>query len=170
MPSFEEEVHRYQDRVYGFAFHYLHRREAAEDVTQEVLVRFWQHRDSLESDALPWLLRVTRNACIDALRHRSTRRDVFAGDAEEVRRARSRRASPQADAEAADFRAHLDRALDELGEPYRSLVILREIQGFSYKDISQTLDLPLGTVKGYLHRARKRLRHYLAEATNHELA
>ncbi len=171
MCSFEEQVHRYQDRVFGFACHLLHNRAAAADVTQDVLIRFWEHRATLDPNrVLPWLMRVTRNACIDAMRRRSTRRDVFGGASEAVRRAPCHRPSPQADAEASDFQGHLERALAQLDEPYRSIVILREVQDLKYKEISATLDLPLNTVKVYLHRGRKQLRNRLAEHIDYEVA
>lgn len=171
MSSFEAQVHRYKDRIYGFAYHYLHDRAAAEDVTQEVLIRFWEHRDELRPEGtLAWLLRVTRNACIDALRRRSTRRRVMIAPRDGLRSAHSRQRSPEAEAETADFQAHLEDALARIDEPYRSILILREIQDFQYKEISGALDLPMNTVKVYLHRARKKLRKELAEVIDYEPA
>ena len=70
--------------------------------------------------------------------------------------------SPEEDSVAAEFHSALDRALDELGEPYRSIVVLREMEGLAYQEIADTLDLPLNTMKVYLHRAKRRLREALA--------
>lgn len=169
--SFEEHVRTYQDRVYGFAQYYLKSREAAQDVTQDVLIRFWEHYDDIDPDrALGWLLRVTRNACIDELRKRKTRRNAVTVNTDGLQRASSPRPSPEADAEASDFQDHLERALDEVDEPYRSVIILREIQNLKYKEISKALDMPMNTVKVYVHRGRKKLRKQLSEVMHHETA
>ena len=171
MQSFEHDVHQYQERIYGFAVSYLKDRSAAQDVTQDVLITFWEHYDEVEEDrTLSWLLRVTRNACIDALRKRSTRRNAVKVDTEGLRHARSAERSPAEDAEASDFRSRIEAALDEIDEPYRSVIILREIQNLKYKEISEALDMPMGTVKAYVHRGRKKLRHQLTSRINPEQA
>lgn len=170
MPTFEEHVHEHQDRVYSFAYYLTGSREAAEDVAQEVLIRFWKHHREIDAErALGWLLRTTRNAAIDALRKRKTRRRLLEVDTEALTTTASQNPSPHTDTESADVRYHLERALVFLDEPYRSIVILREVQDLQYHEISETLGLPMGTVKVYLHRARKRLRHHLAHVTGHEL-
>lgn len=127
-------------------------------MTQEVLVRFWQRGEQIDtSKRKAWVLKVTRNACLDQLRKKKTRQsytpatasiDDFGNDAP----------TPDRLSESADFRVHLERAIAGLDEPYRSLVVLREIHGLSYSELAETLDLPLSTAKVYLHRARKRLR------------
>lgn len=169
--AFEDSVHRYQDRVYAYACRTLGDPEAAADVTQDVLIRLWRHRDTLEEDRLlGWLLRVTRNACIDALRKQQAQRRVWQADADAIDRAPSTTPSPSAAAEAADLRVEVQRALDRLREPYRSLVILRDVEGLSYEDLCGALDLPLTTVKVYLHRARKQLRAHLRDTIHREHA
>lgn len=171
MSHFEEQVRQYQDRVFGFAQYFMKNREAAQDVTQDVLIRFWEHHEDVDDDrALGWLLRVTRNACIDALRKRKTRRNAVTVDTEGLDRATSTRTAPDAEAEAADFRDHLEEALDHVDEPYRSVIILREIQNLKYREISEALEMPMNTVKVYVHRGRKKLRKQLAELIEHETA
>ncbi len=171
MSTFEQQVRQYQDRVYGFAQYYLKNREVAQDVTQDVLIRFWEHHDEINSNkALGWLLRVTRNACIDELRKRKTRRNALTVDTDGLEHASGSHPSPADDAEAADFREHLEDALDEVDEPYRSVIILREIQNLKYKEISDALDMPMNTVKVYVHRGRKKLRNQLSQVTHHEVS
>ena len=171
MSTFEQQVQRYQDRVYGFAYYFLNNREAAEDVTQDVLLCFWENRGEVDPERVQaWLMQVTRNTCIDRLRRRKTQRKVMDVSTDALRRAASRRSSPAEDAEAADFRRHLQTALSQIDEPYRSVVILREVQNLKYKEISEALDMPLNTVKVYVHRGRKKLRHHLAEVLNYEVA
>ncbi|MEZ4699873.1 MAG: sigma-70 family RNA polymerase sigma factor [Rhodothermales bacterium] len=167
--QFEQHVLQYQHRVFGFAYHFLGDREEAEDVTQEVFIRFWNHRGEVDGgQPIGWLLRVTRNASVDALRRRNSYRKTISGDSEQVELARGDAPGPAKDAESSDFRAMLDQALDRLSEPYKSLVILRELQDLSYQEIADTLALPLTTVKVYLHRARKMLRDHLTEVMHRE--
>jgi len=167
--QFERRVHQHRDRVYGFACYFLGDREAAQDVTQEVLIRLWKHhREVDETRLVGWLLRVTRNACIDALRRRRSTRNVMDIDTECLDEAAAEEASPGEATEAADFQRHLRRALDRLHDPYRSIVILREVQDLKYEEISDALGLPLNTVKVYLHRGRKMLREQLSEVMHRE--
>ena len=74
------------------------------------------------------------------------------------------------EASSAIFQEHLKKALNALGEPHRSIVVLREVQEYKYEEISEVLNLPLNTVKVYLHRARKTLRKELGEVLRHDYA
>ncbi len=163
--DFQALVERYRDRIFGFALYSLGRREDAEDVTQEVLIRMWKHRHQLEENRLlGWLLKVARNACCDLVRRRGSR-GRFESPADELtfETAASNAPGPWDKAEAAAFRRRLKAALDELPEPHKSIVILREIQGLKYDEIAAAVDKPLNTVKVYLHRGRKMLRDELRE-------
>lgn len=167
--QFEQQMHRYKNRVYGFAFHYLGNREEAEDVTQEVFIRLWKHRETIdEEQPLGWLLRVTRNASVDAIRRRKTYTRNISVDSELLTFAQADTTTPDNVAESADFQSLLKKEIDKLAEPYRSIVILRELQELKYQEICSTLDLPLSTVKVYLHRARKMLRKQLKEVMHRE--
>lgn len=162
--DFQELVRQHRDRIYTFAFYSLKNREDAEDVTQEVLIRLWNHFRRLDGEHLSaWIIRVTKNACVDAVRRRQTRFRHEAPGEHDLDRAPASDADPQRDAESADFRRNLQAALREMPEPYRSIVILREIQGLAYDEIAATVDKPLNTVKVYLHRGRKMLREQLRE-------
>jgi len=166
----EEVVARYQRRVFTFARYFLGQREEAEDVTQEVLIRLWRNADGLDPERLgAWLLKVTRNACYDRLRKRRTAAAVVAPDIdpEVTETAASAEPDPATQAESADFRRRLLAALGRLEEPYRSVLILREVQDFQYQEISDALDLPLNTVRVYIHRGRQRLREQLKEVYGH---
>jgi RNA polymerase sigma-70 factor (ECF subfamily) len=77
---------------------------------------------------------------------------------------------PDREASSSLFRERLGAALRALGEPYRSIVILREIEEYKYEDSSEALDLPLNTVKVYLHRGRKALRKQLSQISEHDYA
>jgi RNA polymerase sigma-70 factor (ECF subfamily) len=168
---FERYVRTYQHRVFGFAVYYLGDRREAEDVTQDVLIRLWHHIDTMEEERLlGWLLRVARNACVDVLRKNRARHQRIAPVLDDIAEPAGHGPLPDDDAEADDFQHHLERALAQIAEPYRSIVILREIQELKYEEISGAMDLPLGTVKVYLHRGRKMLRQHLTEVLHRETA
>lgn len=162
--TFDQQVAAHENHVYRFARSFLKDAATAQDVTQDVLVKLWKHQEKLNDDGvLAWLLRVTRNACIDKLRARKRRRKTIQVDSDGVDRARSPSRTPDQEAEAADLRDHVLDALDHVDEPYRQVVALRELQGLKYKEIADTLDMPLNTVKVYIHRGRKRLRQHLED-------
>lgn len=171
--EFQQLVVEERQRIYSFAYYSLKNREDAEDVTQEVLIRLWRHWRRLDrSGVKAWLLRVARNACCDVVRRRrvnATRVVDTEGDVV-LDRVACERADPQADAEAADFQQRLTAALRQLPEPYRSALILRELQDLKYDEIAAILEKPLNTIKVYLHRGRKMLREELKEVEIHAQA
>ncbi|MBI4720189.1 MAG: sigma-70 family RNA polymerase sigma factor [Chitinivibrionia bacterium] len=162
---FRKLAEKYGDRIYTFAYYSLRSREEAEDVTQEVLVRLWQHVEEIDPGKLAaWVMSVTRNAVIDAARRRQTKSAVIAeGVSVDAVEAVAISSNPGADhaLHAAELRNALERALAAIDEPHRSIIVMREIQGMSYADIAHTLDMPLASVKVYLHRSRKKLREML---------
>lgn len=159
--EFRKLADAYAGRIYTFALYALRSREDAEDVTQEVLVRLWRHRGDVEEGHVgAWVMRVARNMVIDVTRRRRSRSAVFA-DGPDAEVAAARVAAGEA-ADAPHARHRLREALEEaiasLEEPYRSIVVMREVQGLAYEEIARGMDMPLGTIKVYLHRARRRLR------------
>ncbi len=171
---FETAIRGHQRRVFTLACYLLGSREEAEDVTQEVLIRLWRRPEMLQSMQLgPWLLRVTRNACYDLLRRR--RAGLRRLEPDDLEGVVSQLPSPHADPEQRAASAELGRqlrtAIHALDEPMRSIVILREVQGLTYREIGDVLELPLSTIRVALHRARRRLRDRLGkEAAHHVVA
>ena len=173
MRRFKQLVNQHKDRIYSFSFYFLGDAADAEDVTQEVLIRLWEHYRKLDNDRLTgWILRVTRNACVDAYRKRQTYKRVVDVDSDglDFQHATTAQPSPESDLESAEFQQQLHAALSQIPEPHRSIVILREIQDQKYEQISEMLDLPLNTVKVYLHRGRRQLREALRKLIPHEIA
>ena len=172
MEEFEKLVDRFSNRIYSFAFYYLGNREMAEDVTQEVLLRLWRKHNTIENGMLQaWVTRVTKNAAIDAQRRKKSYRAVVAGnqcEAGDLENAVDGRANPAREAEQTDFKHKLEEALTTISEPYRSILILREIQDLKYDQIAESLGLPMNTVKVYLHRARKMLREHLSKVVDYD--
>jgi RNA polymerase sigma-70 factor (ECF subfamily) len=163
---FHKLAQAYRDRVYTYALYSLRRREDAEDVTQDVLIKLWEHADALEEARVgAWVMRVTRNAVIDAHRRRRTRSEVLAEtvDAEEVARTVAGGGATDGRAHAREAREAIEAALERLAEPYRSIIVMREIQEMSYGEIAESMEMPLNTIKVYLHRGRAMLRSALRE-------
>ncbi|MDH4037782.1 MAG: sigma-70 family RNA polymerase sigma factor [Candidatus Krumholzibacteria bacterium] len=157
-------------RIYTFALHALRNQEDAEDVTQEVLIRLWRHRETVDPARLhAWVMRVARNLVIDSSRRRRMRASVFADgtDAEAVAGLAAARAPRNDSAERSELRGVLEAAVADLEEPYRSIVIMREIQDLSYNEIAAAMEMPLGTIKVYLHRARRQLRERVRKELGH---
>jgi RNA polymerase sigma factor (sigma-70 family) len=170
--EFDAAVAKHGSKVLTLAVYLLGQREEAEDVAQEVLIRLWKKGDEVSPGRLgAWLVRVTRNACIDRFRGRraeidrrtSTEQPILAAIAE-------RRPDPESLARASELGVHIRQALDEVGEPQRSVVILREIQGLSYQEIADALNMTVGNVRVTLHRGRRRLRNELREVQGHVAA
>lgn len=159
--DFQRLVREHRNRVFNLAFYSLRHREDAEDVTQEVLIRLWHHRRKLEAPAIgAWLTKVTRNACYDLLRrHGARRKRIEEGrDESTFETVATEHPDPHDHAEAADFRQHLQTALRNLPEGYRTVLVLREIEGLKYDEIAEATGRPMSSVKVALHRGRKMLR------------
>ena len=165
--DFDSAVQRHQQKVFTFARYLLSNREEAEDVTQEVLVRLWGNLGSVDPERLGgWLLRVARNACYDRLRSHRSQRRVLADDApaKAMEKVATRSPDPEILAGSSELGGRLLETIGSLREPQRSSIILREIQGLSYREIAQALDMTEATVRVTLHRARRSLREQLREA------
>ncbi len=168
LAEYEEAVGAQKNRVYSLAYYILGKPEDAEEVLQDVLLKLWSHREKVDLERIgPWLSKVTRNACFDQLRRRtSAGRDRIHGvESEQLERAPTDSRNPEELATSADLTKRIQTELHRMKEPFRSVLILRELQELKYTEISEALDLPLNTVRVYLHRGRKRLRERLRPIT-----
>jgi RNA polymerase sigma-70 factor, ECF subfamily len=161
-------VERYQDRLYNLSLRLLDNPDDALDAAQETFVRAYAALTQFEADRpfAPWLVRIATNVCFGLLRKR--RPGIVSLDAMEEREADATLAAD----DAADPQRQVERALrDEevqcavlaLPEPYRTVVLLRYMEEMPYETIAAALEMPLGTVKTCLHRARQRLRAALTK-------
>lgn len=156
--KYRQWVKDYQDQAWTVARYILKDAQEAEDATQEAFVKLWNNRDNVDPERVQaWLMKVTRNGCLDRLRRR---RDNVEFDESYMTGDNS---GPMQDVAANETREWLKRAIASLKEPYRSLVVLRDVNQHSYEEVAGILELNLAQVKTYLHRARKQLREQLAE-------
>ncbi len=162
--AWEALVRRFQARIYGVAFHYVGDAEDARDLAQEVFVRVYQNLAICPDEArfLPWVLRITRNACIDHLRRKKARPPVQDIPAEDLLTLRSPRSDP-GQMYAEDSRKQLvHSALRGMTDLSREIILLRDIQGLALEEIASLLNVPIGTVKSRSNRARVELARKLA--------
>lgn len=159
-------IDRHRHRVYQLARMLLGEPAEAEDVAQDVLVKLWNHRRSVRvGEELGWLMACTRNACLDRLRKRTRSRRLLhlvttpeAGN------------GPDVDAHQHHRARLLRRAVADLPEPGRSLVILRDMQGLDVATTAKALELSPTQVKVYTFRARRALRQALEEKLDEQAA
>ena len=151
-----ELVVRYQDRIYRFLLRLTRSREDAMDLTQDTFMRAYQNLDRWQPHALfrTWLFRIARNAAFD--RFRRGKSVEFVELDEEIERPDAA-PGPDATLETAQRLQLLEDALHRLPAEQREIVLLREIEGMSYDEIAEILDMQIGTVKSRLSRARAAL-------------
>lgn len=154
-------VDTYRHRVLRLANHILRRPDEAEDVAQEALIRALTRLHSYRGEAAfsTWLLRIATRACIDHTRRRTVRREVpLESSAAEI---------PTSRGQSVDARLLVAALLDGLTPPLRAALVLRELEGLSYEEISSALNVPVGTVRSRISAARTRFRE-LYEAAEKE--
>ena len=142
--------------VYRLAAALLRDAREAEDVTQEVFLSYWQHGETVERPR-EWLLRVTRNACLNRFR-RSGR--VTHQDPQELPEISDGR-DPVWHYEQHELAGELRKLVDRLPEPQRSLLVMFDVQGHDGATCARVLGLSVNQVKVYLHRARRKVREQL---------
>lgn len=168
--AFETLVRLHQDRVYDFCVRMLNDREEAFDLTQEIFLSIHQNVDKFRADAklTTWIFRISRNHCLNRLKYLKRRgrgRSEEFGEVNEKAISESMGGSSQPDDLVVKNRERqlVHQAIEELDEEQRSLVVLRDVEGLSYDEIMEITELPEGTVKSRLHRAREKLAGILAK-------
>ena len=161
--AFEVLVRRFQRRVFAVCVRVLGSPEDAEEATQETFVRLARSATTFRGDAAlsTWLYRVARNVCTDHVRRDARRPSTPVEDIEQV----DHRIGDDATG-AIDASDELGRALAQLDPVSRQLLLLVGVDGWSYADAGRAFDLPVGTVKSRVSRARVRLGELLAEGAD----
>lgn len=161
--AFEALVARHGPLVYNVALRTLRDPLEAEDVAQETFLRAWRGLPAFRGAARfdTWLYRIVANLCYNRLPR--LRADLAALDPDEAADLADERQRADAGLLSEELRQRLHRAIDALPDGYRLLVTLRHLQGMSYAEIAAATDLPLGTVKAGIFRARRQLRAALEE-------
>ena len=159
---FEQLVLPHLDAAFNLARWLLHGRADAEDVTQDAMLRAFRFfRGFHGGDARAWVLQIVRNTCYTWLE--KNRPLELSTEFDEGLYPHSG-ANPEALAIAGDNRERLTRALESLPPRFREVLVLRELEGCSYKEIAAVTSVPIGTVMSTLARARQRLQRALTQA------
>ncbi len=162
--AFEHLVDRHRDVVFRVASRIVGP-DQAEDVSQDAFLRAFNRLGKFrgESTFRTWLLRITQNAALNELQ-RARRRRTEDGEGDEPIDPDASR-QPVSELERRERQQRLELKLGLLRSEYRSLLVLRDLEGLSYEEIADVLEMPLGTVKGRLHRARGQLINLLRNNT-----
>lgn len=153
--AWEELIALYGERLYNLAFHFTGSAADADDLTQEIFLRLYQNLRLYRGDVpfAGWAMRLSRNLCIDHYRRaRRERRATVVSD--EVMERLPAAGDPQAEAQRRLQLREVYRALEQMPEDFAEVVVLFDLQGWSLEETAAYLDLPLGTIKSRLHRAR----------------
>lgn len=175
--SFRILVRRYQNRVFNAAYRMLGSKEEAEEVVQDTFIKIHQGMDSFRGDSTfaAWVFRISHNICIDTLRFRKKRSAIqlVPFKSRSIDEAEGGVDLPEADdipdnslepAQILDVKeesAILEASLASLPEPQRAVLVLHDLEGFQYQEISEIIGASIGTVRSRLHYGRIKLKEIL---------
>jgi RNA polymerase sigma-70 factor, ECF subfamily len=171
--AYRELIRRYERPIFALLFRMVRDRELAEDLSQETFVKALNAIESYrpEFKFSSWIFKIANNAAIDHLRRRELDTLSLDGSPQaetpEAMQATAlqigaRQETPLDTVEAKELGSAIEAAIGSLRPEYRSCILLRHVEGRAYEEIAEILNLPLGTVKTYIHRARNELRLSLA--------
>ncbi|MBA2668997.1 MAG: sigma-70 family RNA polymerase sigma factor [Gemmatimonadetes bacterium] len=171
--AYRELLGRYQRPVFSLVYRMVRDRELAEDIAQETFVKVFNHLGSYNPKYKfsSWIFKIASNLAIDHLRKKEPETISLDGSrnaqtAEQMEATRitveSRDENPEEFVMARELGAEIEVAIGELRPEYRTAVLLRHVEGRPYEEIAEIMDIPLGTVKTYIHRARTELKVSLA--------
>ncbi|GAB4202892.1 MAG: hypothetical protein OHK0013_16520 [Sandaracinaceae bacterium] len=170
--QFAAEALTHLDSMYGAAMRLTRSEADAEDLVQDAFLKAYRFYDRFEpgTNMKAWLLRVLTNTFINKYRRNHRERRVFEGDEAEPagdgvmsRDAMRALYEPEGDALRTLVSGEIQSAMDELSEEHRLMILLADVEEFSYKEIAEIVGCPIGTVMSRLHRARKQLQTKLVD-------
>lgn len=177
----EELVSRYEDKVYNLAYRMMGNREDAEDVLQDAFLNVIRSIDGFKgkSSFSTWLYRITSNAALTRLRKKSRKEKSEGEFLDEVYAVKQAAQSgvrmndwsdnPARQLLSEEAKVMMEEAINELPEKYRTVFVLRDVEGLPASDVADILDLTVPAVKSRLHRARMFLRNHLSHYYSGEM-
>ncbi len=168
--KYEKIVKKYQNRIISYIYNMIKDYQTAEDLTQEVFMKVYDALEKYNPDYKfsTWLYSIASNHTIDFIRKRSidttsldepleTKNGKLYSDPE------SDKLSPRDELRGREVGERLEEGMNQLKLKYREMLVLRHLNGLSYKEIAEVKDLPLGTVKTRIHRAREQLKENIKD-------
>jgi RNA polymerase sigma-70 factor (ECF subfamily) len=175
--AFRQLVERYQRKIYTIAFGVVRNPDAAMDVTQDTFVKVHKNLATFKGDSsfYTWVYRIVLNLCIDRKRREKRQREVDYDDGiahgegftNGPTLASTGFDSPAKAAHRKELLEHMDKALETQSDEHRAILLLREVDGLSYEELAETLDIPKGTVMSRLFHARKNFQKSLSRYLRH---
>ncbi|MDH3680528.1 MAG: sigma-70 family RNA polymerase sigma factor [Acidimicrobiia bacterium] len=160
VPTWEEVAYSHGRFLYSLAYRLCGNHHDAQDLVQEVLLRVRRGLATYKPGNFEgWLSRITTNTFLDRVRKQKRRPTVPLP--EEPDRVIAGTPDLETEIAARDLPDHLQALLADLAPEYRAAVVLKDVIGFSYEEIAEQLDIPVGTVRSRIHRGRRRLRQAL---------
>ena len=168
--SFESLILGCQSKAFNLAIRYLKNEEDAMDALQESFIKIFRHLNSFKEDSRfdTWVYRIVVNTCNDILRKNSSRKTTDSiyradDDKEMVLEIPDSSGAPEEVYDKKEKSEYIMSCMDKLSQDQREIIILRDIQGFSYDEISEILKCSVGTVKSRINRSRLKLREIMME-------
>lgn len=162
--AFNRLMEAHERRMYAVALRICANREDAQDCLQETMLRIYRSIASFkgQSSFATWVYRITMNTCLDEIRRRKNKHNASLDSLLETGWSpKDESGSPEKHAIDRETRKCVSNAIQELPEDMRAAIILRDIQGLTYEEIAQTLDINVGTIKSRISRGREKLREKL---------
>lgn len=169
--AFEELISKYEKKVFNICLRILGNYGEAEDVSQDVFIKVFKYINSFKGNSsfYTWLYRITVNECMDLFNKKkkviafSMDEPIENGEEEVQREYRDKHESVEEKVERIELRKNIETGMQKLSIEHRTMIVLRDIQGFSYEEIAEMLGCPPGTVKSRINRARSHLKDILLE-------
>lgn len=158
-----------QPRLFRFAFSFLHNKEDAKDVVQDVIVKIWQkkiRRDEVKS-VEAWCMRITKNTILDRLKYNSYRMTMSVNT--EIEHSSDSKAQLSEKIELADTINSIKKIIAQLPQKQKFLIHLRDVEGFAYQEIAEIMELSIAEVKIGIFRARQVIREKLKKLNSYGL-
>ncbi|PAB61399.1 RNA polymerase subunit sigma-24 [Anaeromicrobium sediminis] len=169
--SFELLIKDYEKRAFNIAYRMLGNVEDANDATQEAFIKIYKHINKFKGDSSfsTWLYRIVTNTCLDILRKNKNKKTLSYDNPTETEEGTIKRefvdhkTNTEKTVEREMVKKELHECINSLGDSHKTAIILRDINGFSYKEIAHILSCSEGTVKSKINRARKNLKNLLED-------
>lgn len=170
--AYRELIDRYQRPVFALIYRMVRDRELAEDLAQDTFVKVLNALDRYKPEYKfsSWIFKIANNTALDEIRRKRLKTISLQGSPNAVTPDQQAATTPSIASddqapdefvEARELSAEIEVALGEIRAEYRSAIVMYHMEGLAYEEIAQVMDVPLGTVKTYIHRGRKELRDVL---------
>lgn len=167
--AFELLVRHYMRDAYLTAYGMVSNVEDAKDLSQDAFVKAWRARESFDDSRAfyPWLYRIVKNHCLNFLTRGRRGESLYFDENPDRERFAARGPGPLDQVEAGERRRVVRAAVNRLSDGHREIIVLKSFKGFSYREIADVLEIPIGTVMSRLYYARRALRDIIEQIETH---